>query len=94
MQTTQPLSAVDPRDLSQRAHENIDRLKSSAHDTVERAAAVATYAADRIGARGGELVAAKDQSIERVRSYVHLHPFAALGIALAAGYFASRLFGR
>jgi ElaB/YqjD/DUF883 family membrane-anchored ribosome-binding protein len=94
MQTTLPSTGLEPRDLSQRAHENIDRLKLTAHDTVDRAAAVANTAADRIGVRGGELLAAKDESIERVRGYMQQHPLASLGIALAAGYLLSRLVGR
>jgi ElaB/YqjD/DUF883 family membrane-anchored ribosome-binding protein len=94
MQSTNPSATLDPRDLSERAQANIDRLKSSAHDTVERAAAAASTAADRLGARSGEWLEAKDEWVEHTRGYVREHPFAALGVALAAGYLLSRLLGR
>lgn len=95
MQTTTPSSSsLDPREMSQRAQAGIDRLKSSAHDTVERAAAVASSAADRLGARSGEWIAAKNEWVDTTRAYVRDHPFATLAVALAAGYLLSRITGR
>lgn len=96
MQTVTPTSpsALDPREMSQRAQAGIDRLRSTAHETVERAASVASTAADRLSARSGEWLSAKDEWMDSTRSYVREHPFAALGVALAAGYLLSRLTGR
>jgi ElaB/YqjD/DUF883 family membrane-anchored ribosome-binding protein len=87
-------SALDPRDVAQRAHASIDRVRTSAHETVERAASLASSAADRVSARSGDLLATKDEWMETTRGYVREHPFAALGIALAAGYLLSRITGR
>lgn len=95
MQTTTPSSSsLDPRDVSQRAQAGIDRLRNTAHETVERAAAVASSAADRLGTRSGELIATKNEWMDTTRGYVRDHPLAALAVALAAGYLLSRLTGR
>ena len=92
--TTPPSSSLDPRDVSQRAQAGIDRLRNTAHETVERAASVASSAADRLGARSGEWMAAKNEWMATTRGYVRDHPLAALGVALAAGHLLSRLTGR
>ncbi|HSD53830.1 MAG TPA: hypothetical protein VLC47_06670 [Burkholderiales bacterium] len=95
MHTTTPSSSsLDPRDVSQRPQAGIDRLRNTAHETVERAADVASSAADRLGARGGEWIATKNEWMDTSRGYVRDHPFAALAVALAAGYLLSRLTGR
>ena len=95
MQTTTPSSSsLDPRDVSQRAQAGIDRLRNSAHETVERAAAVASSATDRLSARGGEWIATKNEWVDTTRAYVRDHPFATLAMALAAGYLLSRITGR
>lgn len=92
--TSAPGTTVDPREMAQRAQAGIDRLRSTAHDTVERAAGVAASAADRLSVRGEEWLSAKDEWLDATRGYVREHPFAALGIALAAGYLLSRMSGR
>jgi ElaB/YqjD/DUF883 family membrane-anchored ribosome-binding protein len=61
-------------------------LSESAHSAVDRAAQVA----ERVGERGEELLALKDDYLEQAREYVKENPIMALGIALAAGY----LFGK
>ena len=80
--------------LGDKAHGGIDRLSSGAHDAVDRAAGAAAVAADRFGARSKELVAARDEWMNATRGYVREHPFAALGVALAAGYLLSRITAR
>ena len=92
METTMPSSSssLDPRVASQHAQAGIDRLKDTAHDTVERAAQVASSTADRLGARGEAWLATKDELIGTAREYVRDHPVAALAMALAAGYLLSR----
>jgi ElaB/YqjD/DUF883 family membrane-anchored ribosome-binding protein len=83
---------VTPSSTSAQA--GIDRLRNSAHETVERAASVASSAADRVSARSEEWLAAKNEWMDATRAYVREHPVAALGIALAAGYLFSRMTGR
>jgi ElaB/YqjD/DUF883 family membrane-anchored ribosome-binding protein len=65
------------------------RATSTAHKAVDQMDGAATHAAEAAeaaGARGTELISAG-------RAYVHEHPVAALGIAVAAGYLLSRVLG-
>jgi ElaB/YqjD/DUF883 family membrane-anchored ribosome-binding protein len=96
MQSTTPSSSssLDSRDVTQRAQAGIDRVRNTAHDTVERAAAAASSAADRLSVRSEEWIASKNEWMDATRGYVREHPFAAMGMALAAGYLLSRLTGR
>ena len=80
--------------LGEKAHTGIDRLSATAHGAVDRAANVAATAADRFGAKAHDLLVARDQWMDTTRAYVREHPFAALGIALAAGYLLSRITSR
>lgn len=68
----------------------IDRLSESAHAAVDRATQTAAQVAERVGEKGEELLAMKDDYVEAAREYVKQNPIMAVGIALAAGY----LFGK
>jgi ElaB/YqjD/DUF883 family membrane-anchored ribosome-binding protein len=94
--TTTPTSSssLDTREATERAHAGIDRIRNTAHETVDQAADAASSAADRLSARGEEWVATKDEWVETTREYVREHPVAAVTMALAAGYLLSRLTGR
>jgi ElaB/YqjD/DUF883 family membrane-anchored ribosome-binding protein len=70
---------------------NIDRLSQTAHGAVDRAASAASQVADRVGEKGEEWMAMKDNWIEGASTYVREHPIAALGIAAAAGYLFSMI---
>ena len=72
---------------------NIDRASQGAHQAVDRAAAAASSVAERFGehaeritGKGEELLELKDTWIEGARDYVRENPFAAIGMAVAAGY--------
>ena len=67
----------------------IDTMGKTAHDYVDRAATVASNAAERFGEKADEWMELKDNWVEGARDYVRDHPFAALGIAAAAGYLLS-----
>lgn len=71
--------------------QNVDRVSEAAHEYVDRAASVASNAAERIGEKADEWMEMKDNWVEGARDYVRDHPFAALGIAAAAGYLLSVL---
>lgn len=71
--------------------QQIDRLSESAHSAVERATQTAEQLAERFGEKSDELLAMKDDYIESTREYVRENPFAALGIALAAGYLFAKI---
>ena len=69
----------------------VERASESAHQYVDRAASVASNAADRLGEKADEWMEMKDTWVEGAREYVREHPVAALGIAAAAGYILSML---
>jgi ElaB/YqjD/DUF883 family membrane-anchored ribosome-binding protein len=72
---------------------NIERVSQGAHHAVDRAAEAASSAAGRFGETVDQIAEKKDELMELpetwmegTREYVREHPFASLGIALAAGY--------
>ena len=69
----------------------IERAGDTAHQYVDRAASAASNAAERFGEKADEWMELKDNWVEGARDYVKDHPFAALGIAAAAGYLLSIL---
>ena len=71
--------------------QQIDRLADSAHGAIDRATQTASQVAERFNEKSEELWAMKDDYVETARDYVKDHPFAALGIAAAAGYLLSVL---
>lgn len=84
--------------LQQNADRNIERASQSAHGAVDRAAGMASSVAGRLGdkvgalgEKGDELLDMKDDWVEGAREYVRDHPFAAVGIAVAAGYLFSMI---
>lgn len=76
------------------AQKQIDRLSQGAHQAVDRAAQTAAAVAERLGEKGEELAAVKEDWVEGAREYVREHPIAALGIAAAAGVLLSMLMRR
>jgi ElaB/YqjD/DUF883 family membrane-anchored ribosome-binding protein len=69
----------------------IQRLAAGAHDAVDRIASAATGAGESIDQGTGQLRAASGRITDGCRSYVSQNPFAAVGVALAAGFVLSRL---
>jgi len=74
--------------------ERIERMSQSAHQAVDKAASVASDYAERMSARGEDLMAMPQDWIDTAREYVREKPFQALGIALAAGYLLHLITGR
>jgi len=70
--------------------QQIDKTSESAHSAVDRATQAAAQVAERLGEKGEEWLAMKDDYVGQAREYVKKNPIMALGIALAAGY----LFGK
>jgi len=77
--------------ISDAARPALDNFVSGAHGTVDRAGVTATHAAESLGAKGDRLNASGKEIMHRAEGYMHEHPLASLGIAVAAGYFLSRL---
>ena len=69
----------------------LDHMSEKAHSAVERAAQTAEQIAQRFGEKSDELLAMKEDYIQSTREYVRENPFAALGIALAAGYLLAKI---
>jgi ElaB/YqjD/DUF883 family membrane-anchored ribosome-binding protein len=72
---------------------NIERASDRAHQAVDRAAGAANSVAERLGEHVDTLAEKRDELMElpetwmeSAREYVRENPFAAVGIAVAAGY--------
>ena len=65
---------------------SIDRVSQTAHDTIDRAAQVASSAYERVTTKGEEFMEMHEDWMEAAREYVREKPLQALGIAVAAGY--------
>jgi ElaB/YqjD/DUF883 family membrane-anchored ribosome-binding protein len=76
----------------------VDRVASSAHDAVDKAANAANAAAKTIGKKGDELNKLQARYLDGARDRVRDNPLAAIGVAagvaLAAGLILSFLLGR
>jgi ElaB/YqjD/DUF883 family membrane-anchored ribosome-binding protein len=59
--------------------------------TLHRATQSASQMAERLGEKGDEWLAMKDDYVEQAREYVKENPIMALGIALAAGYLVGKI---
>lgn len=77
--------------VSEKAHQGIDRLTQSAHHTVDRVVTAASSAAERFNVGDSKLAHTAQEWKEQTCTYVRAHPMTAVGIAVAAGYLFSRL---
>ena len=77
--------------VSEKAHQGIDKLTQSAHHTVDRVVSAASSAADRLHVGDSKFAHAAQEWKEQTCTYVKAHPMTAVGIAVAAGYLLSRL---
>ena len=77
---------METKSTQRKSEDRIESMSQSAHDAIDKAASVASDYANRIGAKGDELMAMPQDWMETAREYVRENPFQALGIALAAGY--------
>jgi ElaB/YqjD/DUF883 family membrane-anchored ribosome-binding protein len=70
----------------------VDRLAARAHEAVDRVSSVAGRAVESLGTGGDQLSAAEQKLVAGTRKYVQENPVTSVGIAIATGYFLSRLF--
>jgi ElaB/YqjD/DUF883 family membrane-anchored ribosome-binding protein len=70
----------------------VDRMTASAHEAVDRVSSVASHAVDTIGLKEEQISAAEKRLVAGTSRYVKEHPVTSLGIAIATGYFLSRIF--
>ncbi|HEY8035268.1 MAG TPA: DUF883 domain-containing protein [Methylobacter sp.] len=71
--------------------ETIDKVSHSAHEAVDKIAGVSYQAAEVLGEKGEQLKNAEMEMIEDYRTYVRENPMKSVGIAVAAGFFLSRM---
>jgi ElaB/YqjD/DUF883 family membrane-anchored ribosome-binding protein len=71
--------------------ETVERVKTGAHEAVERAADVTLRAADTLSEKSERVREAQERLQEQVRDYVRENPVTSLGIALGSGFILSRL---
>jgi ElaB/YqjD/DUF883 family membrane-anchored ribosome-binding protein len=82
---------METSDNTNRVDETIDKVKSGAHEAVDKAANAANLAADALGRKGEQLKNAEQQFVEDCRGYIHENPVTSLSIAVGAGFLLSRL---
>ncbi|MDD5578532.1 MAG: DUF883 C-terminal domain-containing protein [Methylobacter sp.] len=71
--------------------ETVNRLRSGAHEAVDKAADVTTQAAEVMSQKGEQLMNMEQQFLENCRTYIHEKPVTSLGIAVGAGFLLSRI---
>lgn len=72
-------------------HQKVDAIASGAHDAVNWAADATNNATDSLTDKGQELKATQERWLAQARGYVQENPATSLGIALAGGWFLSRM---
>jgi len=77
--------------VSDAARPAVDSIASGVHQVVDKIAGAAGQAARTLGVKGEQLQNVQARAMEQCRSYVRANPAKSLGIAIAAGYFLSRL---
>ena len=80
--------------VSDAARPAVDRIALGAHKAVDKIAGAAAQAAETVGVKGEQLKNARVRAMEQCSGYVRDHPVTSLGIAIAAGFFLSRLWSR
>ena len=82
---------MDATDKTNTVDDTIDRLRSGAHEAVDKVANATTQAAEAVGQKSEQLKNVEQQFLENCRDYIHKNPVASLGIAVGAGFLLSRL---
>jgi ElaB/YqjD/DUF883 family membrane-anchored ribosome-binding protein len=72
----------------------VDRVAAGAHDTVDKVANAASAAAKMMEERGGQFKDVQERYVEQARDTVRENPWAAIGIAVAAGFLLNHLLTR
>lgn len=72
-------------------HQKVDAIAAGAHDAVNWAADATNNATDSLSDTGHELKATQEKWLAQAREYVQENPATSVGIAIAGGYFLSRV---
>jgi ElaB/YqjD/DUF883 family membrane-anchored ribosome-binding protein len=82
---------MEATDKTSNVDETVNRLRSGAHEAVDKVANATTQAAEVLNQKGEQFKNVEQQFVENCRGYVHENPVASLGIAVGAGFLLSRL---
>ncbi len=72
----------------------VDRIESSAHTAVKKAAEAAVQAVDKLNEKQQQLKDVQEEWLEKTKDYIQANPIKALAIAAAGGFVLSRLLSR
>lgn len=75
-------------------HEATDRVAKAAHEAVDRVATHGARAEERLRTTGDRYGDQSREAIDALTAYIHDHPYAALGWAVAGGFVIGRILGR
>ncbi|MDN5871029.1 MAG: hypothetical protein L0H73_09985 [Nitrococcus sp.] len=76
------------------SHDTTDRFAKAAHEAVDRVATQGARAEERLRTTGDRYGDQSREAIDTLTAYIHDHPYAALGWAVAGGFVIGRLLGR
>ena len=82
---------MEATDKTNTVDDTVDRLRSGAHEAVDKVTNTTTQAAEALGRKDEQLKNVEQQFLENCRGYIHKNPAASLGIAVGAGFLLSRL---
>lgn len=69
----------------------VDQAAQGAHAAVDKASDMANRSAEAFDRKSEQLGEAKDEFARATEKYVHEHPMASIGMAVAAGFLLSRI---
>ncbi|MGZ8158784.1 MAG: DUF883 family protein [Methylobacter sp.] len=71
--------------------DTVNRLRSGAHEAVDKVADATTQVAEVLSQKGEQAINAEQHLVEKCRGYIEEKPLASIGIAVGAGFILSRL---
>ncbi|MGZ8237588.1 MAG: DUF883 family protein [Methylobacter sp.] len=80
-----------PRDTEENVKETISKVSQSAHRAVDKMTDMGYQTTEVLGEKGEQLMSAEAEMVENYREYIRNYPMRSVGIAVAAGFFLSRL---
>lgn len=75
-------------------NEAVDRIESSAHAAVKKAAEATVHAVDKLSEKQQQIKDVQDEWLEKTKDYIQANPIKSLAIAAVSGFVLSRLLSR
>ncbi|WP_394753277.1 YqjD family protein [Crenothrix sp.] len=82
---------MEPREIHNNVDDTVSRVRTGAHEVVDKVADATTNAAETLSRKGEQLKTAEQQFVDDCRGYIHDNPVTALGMAVGAGFILSRM---